>query len=94
VKEDKLTGRTAEFKFAIEAMFTEGTRDGLSYIDIEAGPWHKVMGGYPARDGNHSMPIVCEAMWAEFSELHGDVVLYSPLKRKGASLKIRYRLPR
>jgi hypothetical protein len=87
-------GDAAKFKFALSAMFQSAIKDGQPYLEVQAGPWHKVMGGYPAADGRHSMPTVCEVMWAEFSEEHGDTVLYSPLKGKGATLKIHYRLPR
>ncbi len=88
-----MQGDTEKYRFALDVMLKEAMKDRQAYLDVVAGAWHKAMGGYPAK-GSHSMPIVCDVMWKEFSERHGDAILYSPLKKKGAKLKIRYNLPR
>jgi 5-methylcytosine-specific restriction protein A len=50
-----------------------------------------VIGGYPGA-GKHRMPVCCEAMRSE--KRAGDEIVFEPPKGKGASLTIRYRLPR
>lgn len=90
----EMSNEADKFRFALKVMFQAATDDNQPYLDVEAGPWHRAMGGYPARDGKHSMPTVCDVMWKEFSDKHGDKVLYSPPRKRGASLKIRYQLPR
>jgi hypothetical protein len=83
-----------KFRFALDAMFQAAMSDGKAFLDVQGGPWHAVMGGYPAREGKHSMPTVCNVMWQAFSEMYGDSVLNSPPRKQGATLKIRYKLPR
>lgn len=63
---------------------------GLGHIDILSGELHKEIGGYPSK--SHSMPVCCSVMRGEMSEL--DEVLAQPPKGKGATLQIRYVLPR
>ena len=61
---------------------------------FKLGNLHRLIGGYPARDGAHSMPTVCGAMRREYSPDKGDRIVYEPKKGKGASLEIEFVLPR
>lgn len=71
----------------LEKLFSECSMD---YIDIEAGELHRLVGGYPGT--NHKMPSCCAVMKRYMN--NNDEILYSPPSGKGASLKIRYYLPR
>ena len=69
----------------------ESTKDGRENVDVNTGELHRRIGGYPARD--HRMPVCCSVMRFEFSE-DCDRVLKAPPSGDGASLTIRYGLPR
>ncbi len=63
---------------------------GLSFVDVKSGDLHRLVGGYPSDD--HRMPICCDVM---HHNMRGkDKVLAEPPKGKGATLIIRYQLPR
>lgn len=56
------------------------------YIDLVSGNIHRELGGYPGK--NHSMPNCCNAMRSLM--IDGDIVLCSPRKGNGATLKVRF----
>jgi 5-methylcytosine-specific restriction protein A len=60
------------------------------FIDVVSGELHRQVGGYPANDGNHRMPVCCEVMKNIMQD--GDEILYSPDSGQGATLRIRYHL--
>src|ERR1700728_1181646 len=63
---------------------------GSDFVDINSGELHRDIGGYPAP--NARMPTVCGGMRKLMNE--GDRILSAPPKGNGASLTIRYTLPR
>jgi 5-methylcytosine-specific restriction protein A len=63
---------------------------GEQRILINAGELHREVGGYPGK--GHRMKTCCLALIQE--QRTGDQVIESPPKGSGASLSIRYRLPR
>ena len=63
---------------------------GATQLEVNSGQLHRRVGGYPG--GGHSMPVCCEAMYEICRP--GDQIISQPLKKKGASLTIRYALPR
>jgi 5-methylcytosine-specific restriction protein A len=66
---------------------------GKTSCDINAKQLHKFIGGYPPpRNHNHRMPNCNSAMKDLMQE--GDEILAQPEKGVGASLTIRYYLPR
>jgi 5-methylcytosine-specific restriction protein A len=65
-------------------------RRGMPHIDINAGELHRRLGGYPGR--SHQMPSCCQAMYAE--KKIDDMIISQPPEGKGATLTIRYKLPR
>ena len=81
---------TQDFEAAIDRRFGAANAKGLREIEINSGDLHRQVGGYPGP--NHRMPACCQAMWNK--KRSGDVVVSAPPKLKGASLTIRYHLPR
>jgi hypothetical protein len=82
---------TDEFRTELLSMLQRGQRQGRPHVEVNAGELHRVIGVYPdAR--KHRMPMCCEAMLSE--KRASDEIVFEPLKGKGASLTIRYRLPR
>jgi 5-methylcytosine-specific restriction protein A len=78
------------FKTELLAQLRRAERRGAKSLEINSGELHRIVGGYPGR--NHRMPICCDAMYE--AQKAGDRVTLKPPKGKGASLTIRYRLPR
>ena len=81
---------SADFRSELRAQLAHAEGRGAPYVDVNSGELHRKVGGYPGN--NHSMPVCCEVMYAEMSS--DDEVVNAPPKGKGASLTIRYRLPR
>ena len=78
------------FKNALGKIFDEAQRDGKKVVEVVSGVLHRSVGGYPGKD--HRMPACCNVMQSE--RKHGDAIIYEPPKGKGATLRIRYKLPR
>lgn len=78
------------FRLALGRLFSDRTAAGAEAITVRSGDLHRAVGGYPGN--SHSMPTCCNVM-RQFMML-GDEVVESPPKCNGASLVIRYRLPR
>ena len=79
-----------EFRTEIWKLMREAQAATAEYVDINSGEVHRALGGYPGPD--HRMPTCCGAMREDMRP--GDTVRSSPPKGRGASLTIRYRLPR
>jgi hypothetical protein len=82
---------TDEFREEIRAQLREAELAGASEIELNAGQVHRKMGGYPGL--NHQMKPCCDALYAEMHD-GLDEVLAAPNKRHGASVTIRFGLPR
>ena len=63
---------------------------GETFVDVNAGELHRLVGDYPGSD--HRMPTCCRVMREEMQP--DDTILHEPQKGSGASLTIRYLLPR
>lgn len=83
--------KTDDFREELGAMIQRAQRQGRPHVEVNAGELHRAVGGYP-NGGAHRMPACCEAMLLE--KRVGDEVVFQPPEGKGASLTIRYRLPR
>ena len=81
---------SGQFRAALKEIFTEAMKDGKSAVSVKSGILHRQVGGYPGP--SHRMPICCEVMYQEMGSR--DKSEASPPKGKGASLRIRYDLPR
>lgn len=80
-----------DFREALSQRFREANAAGQDHVVVNSRDLHRSVGGYPGQ-GRHRMPTCCGVM-REALRL-GDEVLAQPPKGKGASLTIRYRLPR
>lgn len=81
---------TADFREAIRKKLRLAELGNAAFLDINSGELHREVGGYPGP--NAAMPSCCNAMYAE--QKATDSILTQPPKGKGASLTIRYKLPR
>lgn len=78
------------FASELETLLNEGSSRGLESVEITAGELHRIVGGYPGV--NHQMPVCCSRMRAAMRP--GDQILHAPPKGNGASVRIKYLLPR
>lgn len=62
----------------------------LPFIDLTSGDVHRSVGRYPG--SKHRMPLCCSVMHQLMRP--GDEVVAAPPKGQGATLRMRYRLPR
>lgn len=85
-----MPNKIEDFRTEIQRMLRSATKQGARYVEITSGEVHRRLGGYPS--ANHRMPVCCDAMYGAMNV--GDKVIYAPSKGKGATLKVRYRLPR
>jgi hypothetical protein len=81
-----------EFRDALFETMADALRAGHEYLEIDAGELHRRLGGYPGPDDR--IPNYCHVMKAQVSTEWGDVILHDPPSGQGASLRIRYRVPR
>jgi len=81
---------SVDFQKAIDEIFRSAQQQGLREITIKSGGLHRSMGGYPSN--NHRMPVCCHVMRENMRP--GDQILSAPPKGDGATLVIRYKLPR
>lgn len=81
-----------DFRMEIYRMMNEAFLGCRKFAEINAGELHRRVGGYPGR--NHRMPVCCEVMRAALAPDVGDLIIEEPRGGQGASLTIRYVLPR
>ena len=82
----------AEFKRALIDAMHQTELKGQRFLDITAGELHATVGGFPGCQ--HRMPMCCRVIRMQASEGWGDLIVKESTIRKGATLRIRYRLPR
>ena len=82
--------RAAEFRAALSTLLSDAERTRQAYVDVRSGELHRVVGGYPGR--LHALSTCCSVMRSVMRD--GDREVEAPPKGVGASLVIRYRLPR
>lgn len=84
---------TAEdFKIELHRIMLDAMKEGRELAEINAGELHRRVGDYPGK--NHRMPVCCEVMRRALATDAGDLVVEQPPSGQGASLTIRYVLPR
>jgi len=81
---------SVDFQNELDRFFQTAQQQGLSEIKVQSGDLHRKVGVYPSN--NHRMPVCCQVMRAAMHP--GDQILAAPPKGDGATLVIRYRLPR
>ena len=77
-----------DFRTEVRGLMRGAQTASASFVDINSGQVHRAVGGYPGP--NHHLPVCCQVMKADIRT--GDEVL--PPNGQGASLTIRYKLPR
>jgi len=81
-----------DFRCELLNQIKRANDQGRPHAEINSGELHRTLGGYP-NGGKHHMPACCAEMEREFVA-GKDEYIYQPTKTKGASLTIRYALPR
>ena len=79
-----------DFQSELKGMFVSAQQQGKSFIEIESGDLHRAVGGYPGHV--HRLPTCCRVMRRNMKP--EDEILQQPPSGAGATLIIRYRLPR
>ena len=85
-----MTATQRPFEEALAERLRIAQEAGLKYLDVSAKDLHRQVGGYPGPD--HRMPVCCSVM--ERQKRLGDQTVSAPPSGKGATLTIRYKLPR
>lgn len=80
----------ASFEAAVRRRWHEAEKAAAGFVDVQAAEVHMQAGGYPGTD--HRIPQCCAVM--KRMMVPGDEVLSAPPSGAGATLLIRYRLPR
>lgn len=81
---------SADFRTALHEIFDEAYRRGEKFVVVKAKDLHVRVGGYPGPQAR--MPVCCGAMRKEMQD--GDTIIEQPKSGQGASLTVRYQLPR
>jgi 5-methylcytosine-specific restriction protein A len=81
-----------DFRSYLNRLFGAAELLGFVSVDVTAKNVHIAVGGYP-NGGNHRMPVCCEVL-REAVTAPGDIVIEQPPQGDGASLRIRYSIPR
>jgi hypothetical protein len=85
---------TEELRSELNAKIDRASKQSRPHIEINAGELHRIVGGYPPQEGaHHSMPSCCNVMREEMKIGNAEVV-HETESGNGASLTIRYHLPR
>jgi hypothetical protein len=79
-----------DFGAILDASLMAAHRARHPEVIIVSGDLHRDVGGYPGPD--HRMPICCRVMRDAMRP--GDEIVDEPPKGTGATLAIRYKLPR
>jgi hypothetical protein len=80
-----------DFRLELQRQLRQAQVNGLPWVEIQSRDLHRAVGGYP-NNGQHSMPTCCDVMYEE--QHLSDSIVSKPPSGKGASLVIRYKLPR
>ncbi|MDA8010334.1 MAG: hypothetical protein MPK62_08680 [Alphaproteobacteria bacterium] len=78
-----------DFRRELRSRLEDAHARGDDHLEITSGELHRAVGNYP---GDHRMPTYCSVMKSEMTG--GDEILDEPKEGEGASLLVRYKLPR
>lgn len=81
---------TQDFQNELNEILMSTQKQGNPHVDVISGDLHRQVGGYPAH--NNRMPLCCSVMKRNMKT--GDQILQEPESGQGATLTIRYKLPR
>jgi 5-methylcytosine-specific restriction protein A len=80
-----------DFQSELDKIFQAAQKKSASFVIVISGDLHRRVGGYPGAK-THRMPICCKVMRENMKS--GDIILQAPPKGNGASLEVKYILPR
>ncbi|NIN92578.1 hypothetical protein GTO36_06275 [bacterium] len=86
----RLPPTAKDFQSELDSIFASAQQEGKSFIEVKSGDLHRSVGGYPGP--NHRMPLCCGVMKRNMKP--GDQILQQPPSGEGATLIIRFELPR
>lgn len=81
-----------DFRAELYRRMHDAFKAGKVFVDVRAGDLHSALGDYPGP--NNRMSNCCQVMKAAMVADVGDAILQQPPSGQGASLTIRYVLPR
>lgn len=81
---------TEDFCRTLDLILAEAQANGKADIVVVSGGIHRQVGGYP--DPDHCMRSCCRVRYETMKG--GDEIVSAPPSGQGATLSIRYRLPR
>ena len=79
-----------DFQSELDSIFASAQWQGKSFIEVRSGDLHRSVGGYPGHV--HRLPTCCRVMIRNMKA--GDEILQQPPSGVGATLIIRFKLPR
>lgn len=79
-----------DFQDELNNIFLSAQQQGRTYVNVKSGDLHRKLGGYPSQ--NHRMPVCCDVMKRNMNQ--EDTILQQPPSGKGATLLIRFKIPR
>jgi 5-methylcytosine-specific restriction protein A len=83
-----------EFRAEIAAQIDRARKQGRPHVEINAGEFHRALGGYPPKQGeSHAMPTCCNMMREEFKRGNAEII-YETESGHAPALTICYRFPR
>lgn len=85
-----MTASSDDFRDALRELLAKAESLGFVAVEVNSGNLHRKVGGYPGND--HRMPICCEVMYNVMTP--SDEIVSQPESGKGASVVVRYKLPR
>lgn len=80
------------FRTSLTEIFKEVSKYPIHEVTIISGELHRKIGGYPGIASNHRMSECCRVMKQLMNE--DDEIVSQPPRGQGATLTIRYKLPR
>jgi len=86
----RMPARAEDFQGELDSILASAQQQEEPSIDVKSGDLHRSVGGYPGR--NHRLPICCAVMKRNMKP--GDEILQQPPSGEGATLIIRFKLPR
>ncbi len=86
----RLPPTAKRFQSELDSIFALAQQEGKSFIEVKSGDLHRSVGGYPGP--NHRIPLCCVVMKRNMKA--DDQILQQPPSGQGATLIIRFKLPR
>lgn len=81
-----------DFDVKLNELFKHAQLKKQEFIDVISEDLHRLVGGYPAKEGNHRMPVCCNVM-KRLMKIEDQILKETP-SGQSSTLKIRYFLPR